>query len=130
VKTTTLKELNDRKEMDFLGFIENLKTHEMEMKVREERETQKKKAIAFKATPSTIDEEDSSKDEDEDFAMLIRRVGKIFYTKGRQINFRRGRPQERFEEKKEEMGSYFHCKKTGHLIMDCPTLSHYLQERA
>ena len=38
VKATTLKELNDRKEMDFSGFISNLKTHEMEMKVREERE--------------------------------------------------------------------------------------------
>ena len=80
---TALKELNDREEMDFSGFIGNLKTHEMEMKVREERATLKKKAIAFKATPSTLDEEDSSEDGDEDFAMLIRRVGKMFYKKGR-----------------------------------------------
>ena len=36
VKTITLKELNDKEEMDFSGFIENLKTHEMKMKVREE----------------------------------------------------------------------------------------------
>jgi len=57
----------------FSGFIGNLKTHEMEMKVREERETPKKKLIAFKATPSTIDEEDSSEYGDKDFAMLIRR---------------------------------------------------------
>ena len=64
----------------------------MEMKVREERKTPKKKSIAFKATPSTIDEDNSSEDGDEDFAMLIRRVGKIFYKKGRQSNFRRGRP--------------------------------------
>ena len=53
------------------------------MKVREERETPKKKAIAFKATPSTIDEEDISKNGDEDFAMLIRKVGKMLYKKGR-----------------------------------------------
>ena len=33
VKATTLREFNDREEMDFSGFIENLKTHEMEMKV-------------------------------------------------------------------------------------------------
>ena len=84
---TTLKEFKDREEMDFFGFIGNLKTHEMKMKVREERETPKKKAIAFKATPSTIDKEDSSKDGDEDFSMLIRRVGKIFYKKGRQSSF-------------------------------------------
>ena len=43
VKATTLKELNDREEMDFSGFIGNLKTHEMEMKVREEREAPRRK---------------------------------------------------------------------------------------
>ena len=43
VKVTTLKELNDREEMDFSGFIGNLKTHEMEMKVREERRLQRRK---------------------------------------------------------------------------------------
>ena len=91
VKVTTLKELNDREEMDFSDFIGNLKTHEKEIKVREERETPKKKAIAFKATPFTIDK-DSSKDDDEDFDMLIRKVNKMFYKKGKQSNFRRGRP--------------------------------------
>ena len=90
-------------EMDFFGFIGNLKTHKIEMKMREERETSKKKAIAFKATHSTIDEKDSSKDGDEDFAMLIRKVGKIFYKKERQSNFRREKYQGRFEKKEEEM---------------------------
>jgi len=33
VKATILKEPNDREGMSFSGFIENLKTHEMEMKV-------------------------------------------------------------------------------------------------
>ena len=93
----------------------------MEMKVREERETPKKKTIAFRATPFTIDKENSSEDGDEDFAMLIRRVGKMFCKKGRQNNFQRGRLQGRFE-KNEEMSPYFHCKKTGHLIADCPSL--------
>ena len=82
VKATTLKELNNR-EMDFSGFIRNLKTHEMKMKVREERETLKKKAIAFEATPSSFDEEELSEDYDEDFAMFIRKVGKMFCKKGR-----------------------------------------------
>ena len=107
--------------MDFSGFIENLKTHEIEIKAREERETPKKKAIVFKATPSSFDEDESSEDDDEDFAMLIRRVGNIFYKKGRKSNFQIGRHQERFE-KKEEMGPCFHCKRTGHLISDCPSL--------
>jgi len=120
VKATTLKELNNREEMDFSGFMENLKTHEIEMKVREERETLKMKAIAFKATPSFFDEEESSEDGDEDFAMLIRKVGKMFYKKGRQSNFRRGRHQGRFVKKKEKTGTYFHCKKTGHLMWIAP----------
>ena len=68
-------------QMDFSGFIDNLKTHEMEMKVREEREALQKKALALKVVPSTYDEEDSSEDYDEDFAMLIRKVGKMFYKK-------------------------------------------------
>ena len=108
--------------MDFSGFIENLKTHEMEMKVREEREAPKKKAIAFKATLTIHDEDDSSEDCDEDFAMLIRKVGKMFYKKVRQSNFRRGKPQGRYEKKREEPGPCFHCKKIGHLIADCPAL--------
>ena len=73
--------------MDFSGSIGNLKTHEMEMKVREKREAPKKKVIAFKATPSSFDEEESSEDYNEDFALLIRKVGKMFYKKGRQSNF-------------------------------------------
>ena len=32
VKATTLKELNDREEIDFSEFIGNLKTHKMEIK--------------------------------------------------------------------------------------------------
>ena len=36
VKATTLKELNDKKVIELIGLISNLKTHEMERKVREE----------------------------------------------------------------------------------------------
>ena len=78
-KSYNLKELNDREEMDFSSFIENLKTLEMKMKVREEKEIPKKKTIAFKATPSSFDEED-------EFVMLVRKVEKLFYKKGRMSN--------------------------------------------
>ena len=77
VKATTLKELNNREEMNFSGFIRNLKTNEMEMKVREEREPLKKKAIAFRASLS-ISEEDSIDENEKNFAMLLRKVGKMF----------------------------------------------------
>ena len=42
VKATTLKELNDKKEREFIGLIGNLKTHEMERKAREEMAPKKK----------------------------------------------------------------------------------------
>jgi len=63
-------------EIDFIAFVRNLKTHEMEMKTREEREPQKKIDVAFKASPRehkknsvvtpTISEEIED-EEDEDF---------------------------------------------------------------
>jgi len=37
VKSTTLKVLNDKDEMNFMGLIGNLKAHEMERKVREDK---------------------------------------------------------------------------------------------
>jgi len=41
VKTTTLKELNDKEEMN-TDFVKDLKTHEIEMKAKEDHESQKK----------------------------------------------------------------------------------------
>ena len=35
VKSTAMKELNDKEEMEFIGLIGNLKTNEMERKVME-----------------------------------------------------------------------------------------------
>ena len=106
--------------MDFSDFIDNLKTHEMKIKVREERETPKKKALGFKATPYSYDEEDSSEDYDEDFAMLIKKVGKMFYKKGTQSNFRRERPQGRFEKKREEPGPCFGLPlSTSYYLQEC-----------
>ena len=60
--------------------------------------------------------------EEEEFAMLVRKVGKLFYKKGIISNFRRARSQSKNDGKKEEMGLCYHCKKTRHLITDCPYL--------
>ena len=53
VKVTTLKELNGKEEMELIGLIGNLKTHEMEIKAREEMAPLKKKAITFKSSSPT-----------------------------------------------------------------------------
>ena len=54
----------------------------MKMKVRERREPPKKQFITFKATP-LIAEEEEFMDEgaEEDFALLLREVGKKIYKK-------------------------------------------------
>ena len=73
--------MNDREEMDFSSFIGNLKTPDMEIKVLEEKEPTKKKSIAFKVTPSIVKNKESTDEDKEDFTMLIRKVGKMFYKK-------------------------------------------------
>jgi len=51
VKSTTLKELNDKEKIDFTAFMGNSKTYKMEMKARKDRESQKDNGVALKASP-------------------------------------------------------------------------------
>ena len=76
VKATTLKELNDKEEMELIGLIGNLKTHEMERKAREEMAPLKKKAIAFRSS-STYSDEDDEEEDDEDLSLLVKNVRRI-----------------------------------------------------
>ena len=57
--------VKQQRKMELIGLIGNLKTHEMERKVREEMAPQKKKMIAFKSTP-TISDDDDEEEKDED----------------------------------------------------------------
>ena len=58
VKVTTLKEVNDKEEIELIGLIGNLKTYEMERKAREEMAPQKKKMIVGpKAFHSSFDDD-------------------------------------------------------------------------
>ena len=71
-----MKELNDKDEMELIGLIGNLKTHEIEKKAREEMVPQKKKTIAFKSPPAISDdeEEEEEDDDDEELSLLVRNV--------------------------------------------------------
>ena len=64
--------------MDFTGFVGNLKTHEMEMNARENREPQKKANVAFKASPRELKKKsvatpsilnDQQEDDDEELTL-------------------------------------------------------------
>ena len=71
-----MKELNDKEEMELIGLIENIKTHEMERKAREEMAPPKKKAIAFKS--SSYSDEDDEEEDDEDLSLLVRNIWRMY----------------------------------------------------
>jgi len=88
VKATTLKELNDKEKMELISLIGNLKTHEMERKVREEKAPEKKKMLAFKSTPTISDEDDEEEEEnDEDLSLIVKNVRRMY--KKAKVNSRR-----------------------------------------
>jgi len=121
VKSTTLKKLNDKEKMDFIGLIGNLKTHEMERQVREDKGPQKKKSIAFKASPTfSKDDEEFEQDDNEELSLLVKNVWRMFHKRGR-FNNRKGRWQGK-EEKRGNENALANCKKPGHLIVDCPNM--------
>jgi len=82
-----LKELNDKKEMELISLIENLKTHEMERNARKKIASQKKKMIAFKSTPTISDDNDIEED-DEEFSLLVKNIRRM-YNKAKFNNRRR-----------------------------------------
>jgi len=77
VKATTLKELNDKEEMELIGLIGNLKTHEMERKARKEMAPQKKKVTTFKSTP-TISDDDDEEEDDEEFSLIVKNIRRMY----------------------------------------------------
>jgi len=79
VKATTLKELNNKKKMELISLIGNLKTNEMERKAKEEMVPQKNKMIAFKSTP-TISDDDEEEEDDEDLFLLVKNVKRLYNT--------------------------------------------------
>ena len=70
VKATILKELKDKEEMELIGLIGNIKTHEMERETREEKAPQKKKTHAFKSTLIISDEDEE--EDDENLSLLVK----------------------------------------------------------
>ena len=49
-------------------------------KLEKKREPQKKKSVAFKATPSIPkNEKDMDEDGEDEFSMIVRKVGRMFY---------------------------------------------------
>ena len=113
VKETTLKELNDKEEMELIGLIGNLKTHKMEWKAREEKGPQKTKVLAFKSTPTISDKEEEDQKDDEDLSLLVKNVRRMYNN----VKFGSRRRWQEKEERKLVCNNY---QKSGHVIAECP----------
>ena len=72
----------------------NLKTHEIERKVREDKVLPKKKNVAFNSTTILSDDNediDSEENDDEELSLLIKNVKRMFHKRGRFNTCRKGR---------------------------------------
>ena len=98
--------------MELISLIENLKTHEIEKKTREETVPQKNKSIAFKST-SNISDDEEDEENDEELSLLVRNVKRMYHKK--KLNHRR-----RWEGKEEKKIICYNCRKPGHIIAECP----------
>ena len=117
-----MKKLNDKEEMELIGLIGNLKTHEMERKVRKEKAPQKKKILPSNLLlPSLmktkkkmiISDGDEKEDDNKDLSLLIKNI-RTMYTKAKFKNRRKWQSEE--ERKK----ICYNCRKLGHVIVECP----------
>ena len=112
VKSTTLKELNDKEEIGFMRLIGNLKTHEMERKVREDQVLPQKKNVTFKSTPILSDENEDI--DDEELFFLVKNVRRMFHKRGRFNNYKKGKKQGKEERKGNDIRPCYNCKKLSH----------------
>jgi len=80
--------------MDLICLIENLKTHEMERKARQEKAHQKKKTLAFKSTPLISDKDEDKQENDEDLSLLMKNKRRM-YNKAKFDNRRRWQGKEK-----------------------------------
>jgi len=72
----TLKEFNDKEEMNFTAFMKNLKTYEIEMKARKDRKPQKEDGIALKASSKELKKKSvvnpTTSEDDEELTLLVK----------------------------------------------------------
>jgi len=93
VKFITLKELNDKEEMELIDLIGNLKTHKMKERLEKRKHPQKKKTLASKSTPTISNDEIDDQENDEDLFLLVKNVRRM-YNKGKFNNRRRWQGKE------------------------------------
>ena len=89
----------------------------MRWRGRRKRPAKEKKYIAFKATPTISgDDEEDEQEDDEKLSLLVKNVKRLYH-KGR-FNNRRGR----WEGREERRGICYNCRKSGHIITNCPEM--------
>ena len=81
----------------------------------------KKKNIAFKSSQILSDDNediDNEEDDDEELSLLVKNLRRMFHKRGRFNNYRKAKKQGK-DERSNEIGPCYNCKKPNHLIADC-----------
>ncbi|KAH9671428.1 hypothetical protein KPL70_017374 [Citrus sinensis] len=115
-KRTAIEEAKDLNTLPLDDLIGSLISYEEDL-AEENGHEEKKKSIALKASKYESDGE--SEPDDEELAMLARRLRKFFKKTGERRNFRNFKNH---KEKKEAITCY-ECKKPGHIRSECPLIN-------
>ncbi|GJR22130.1 zf-CCHC domain-containing protein [Tanacetum coccineum] len=126
-KVTTIKESKDLSSIALNELMGNLKVHGVVMEKDSETYKSKKervKSIALKAKKESSDDETlTSRSDDEDYAMAVRKFKKFFRRKGKFVRQPR-KEKKSFRQRDDEKGKSdmkcFRCGDPNHLIDDCP----------
>ncbi|GJT72572.1 zf-CCHC domain-containing protein [Tanacetum coccineum] len=136
-KVTAIEELKDLSSLALDELIGNLKVHEVVMEKDYEIYRGKKervKSIALKAKKESSDDETlTSRSNDEEYAMAVRKFKKFFRRKGKFV--RQPREEKKsFRQRDEKKGKSdrkcFRCGDQNHLIGDCPKPSRNKDQKA
>ncbi|EOY03287.1 Uncharacterized protein TCM_018121 [Theobroma cacao] len=133
-KVTTIHEAKDLNVITLDEFCGSLLTHELELKEKEEEDKreakEKKKSIALKENILEEELDSLSCDDDEEMAMVAKRLKKLMSQRNWRLA-RRGYRREqgsswktknKNESNKKEEFICFECKELGHFRLECPLL--------
>ena len=124
-KVTAISEKKSLSTMTSASLFGKLQEHELELGRLEKHESQEKKSkgIALKVD-SKEDKDDDALEEDENFMLLVKRLGKFFNKNDKSFNAKKNR---HFRKKEATTSTQdvtcYECGKQGHIKPECPKLS-------
>ncbi|XP_038988317.1 uncharacterized protein LOC103698532 isoform X2 [Phoenix dactylifera] len=129
-KVTAIQEAKDLNTLPLEKLLRSLMTHELTMKQYTEKESQRRKVIAFKFTAHKKNDSSSSEDEEEgdEEEALVRKFKRFLRKKKPSYKKRftsNAFDKEKGKKKEKEAVACYECKKPDHFRADCPLMRKY-----